>query len=157
MDPVLRSRGGRKGALSRARSEHDAEMRLVADGFTVFSPYAVCDRIAIKNGRVFFVEFKKPGQALRPSQQLIHDLDPDGYIVRYYEQAAVAQRRESRTSNAKDARSIRVSGTTIQARVILASSFNGRTLGSDPGNRGSNPREVAIFSARGARGCALVS
>lgn len=57
--------------------------QLEAEGFQVFSPTVVCDRVAVKDGKVYFVEFKKPGQELRPGQQIIHDLVPDGYLIRY--------------------------------------------------------------------------
>jgi hypothetical protein len=52
-------------------------------GWTIFSPTVVCDRVGVKKGRVFFLEFKRPGQVLRPSQQLIHDLVPHMYRVVY--------------------------------------------------------------------------
>lgn len=58
---------------------------MVEDGYQIFSPTVVCDRIAVKDGKVFFVEFKKEGQLLRESQQLIHDLVPDNYIIKYDE------------------------------------------------------------------------
>jgi hypothetical protein len=57
---------------------------LVADGYEVYSPTVVCDRIAVKDGKVFFVEFKKNRkQKLRPGQQRIHDLVPKMYKIRY--------------------------------------------------------------------------
>ena len=57
--------------------------QLEADGYQVFSPTVVCDRIAVKDGKVFFVEFKKLGQELRLGQQIIHDLVPEMYVIRY--------------------------------------------------------------------------
>jgi len=59
--------------------------KLETEGFTVFSPTVVCDRIAVKDGKVFFVEFKRSGQKLRPGQQTIHDLVPDQYMIVYEE------------------------------------------------------------------------
>lgn len=53
-------------------------------GFEVFSPTVVCDRIAVKDGQVWFVEFKKRGQELRPGQQRIRDLMATNYMVVYY-------------------------------------------------------------------------
>jgi hypothetical protein len=54
------------------------------EGFTMFPPSVVCDRVAVKDGKVFFVEFKKhSGQKLRPGQQQVHDLVPEMYLVRY--------------------------------------------------------------------------
>lgn len=64
-----------------AAEEQQAE-ELRALGFEVFSPTVVCDRIAVKDGQVFFVEFKKPGQELRPGQKRIAELVPQMYIVR---------------------------------------------------------------------------
>lgn len=49
---------------------------LRAKGWVVFSPTVVCDRVGVKDDRVFFLEFKRTGQVLRPSQQLIHDMVP---------------------------------------------------------------------------------
>jgi len=57
--------------------------KLETEGFKVFSPTVVCDRVAVKDGKVFFVEFKKAGQELRPGQQEIHDLVPEMYLIRY--------------------------------------------------------------------------
>jgi len=57
--------------------------QLEAEGYEVFSPTVVCDRVAVKDGQVLFVEFKKAGQELRPGQQRIHDLVPNMYLIRY--------------------------------------------------------------------------
>lgn len=56
---------------------------LASEGYEVFSPTVVCDRIAVKDGKVFFVEFKLPGQPLRPGQARIQSLAPDQYLIRY--------------------------------------------------------------------------
>jgi hypothetical protein len=71
--------------LRRAQLKHEAEQadKLRADGYEVYSPTAVCDRIAIKDGRVFFVEFKLPGQLLREGQQRVRDSDPERYVIVY--------------------------------------------------------------------------
>lgn len=76
------------GVASQLRQEQlrheEAEAdRLRAEGFEVFSPTVVCDRIAVKDGKVYFVEFKRPGQYLRPAQQKVSELVPDRYLVRY--------------------------------------------------------------------------
>lgn len=55
-----------------------------SEGYEIYEPYAVCDRVAVKDGKVYFVEFKKPGDELRPAQQRIRDLMPDNYLVRVY-------------------------------------------------------------------------
>ncbi len=68
--------------MKQIRHEETEANKLRDEGFEVLSPTVVCDRIAIKAGRVFFVEFKSPGQKLRPGQQRIHDLVPEMYVVR---------------------------------------------------------------------------
>jgi len=72
-------------ALRKAQIAHEeAEAnRLRAKGYEVFSPTVVCDRIAIKDGKVFFVEFKQPGQRLRDAQRRLRDTEPDRYLVFY--------------------------------------------------------------------------
>lgn len=80
----IRSAAGKKGRGIISGLEAAASEALVADGFKVYAPYAVCDRIAVKDGRVYFIEFKREGQSLRPAQQEIHDLTPDNYLIRYY-------------------------------------------------------------------------
>jgi hypothetical protein len=63
--------------------EQTEAAKLVDLGFEVFSPTVVCDRVAVKDGKVFFVEFKPTGQKLRPGQQRIKDLVPNMYLVQY--------------------------------------------------------------------------
>ena len=65
-----------------AHEEAEAE-RLRALGYQVFSPTVVCDRIAIKDGKVLFVEFKKQGQELREGQATIQALMPGNYLIVY--------------------------------------------------------------------------
>ena len=72
----------RKAQIAAEEAEAD---KMRAEGYEVFSPTVVCDRIAVKDGKVFFVDFKKPGQKLRPGQQRIHDLVPTMYNIRYHE------------------------------------------------------------------------
>jgi len=72
-----------KRRLNQIASEVEQAKQLEAEGFEVFSPTVVCDRVAVKDGKVFFVEFKKEGQELRPGQQRIHDLVPSMYLIRY--------------------------------------------------------------------------
>jgi hypothetical protein len=72
------------GARARIAYEHHEVDRLVAAGYDVLWPASVCDRIAIKDGRVLFVEFKKPGQTLRPAQQRVRDTCPEQYVVIEY-------------------------------------------------------------------------
>jgi hypothetical protein len=86
---VLRARGHflPEAQSKRRKAQIAAEVaeakRLEAEGYEVYSPTVVCDRIAVKGGKVFFVDFKKPGQKLRPGQQRIHDLVPEMYIIQY--------------------------------------------------------------------------
>lgn len=105
-----RSRGGRNALIlhpdlksTRAKGlPHDSEtqrrrrLRQIANeeiianelrkkGWMVLSPLVVCDRIGVKDNNVYFVEFKKPGQKLRPRQALIRDLVPEMYRVIYRE------------------------------------------------------------------------
>lgn len=57
-----------------------AEMRV--DGWEIFSPTVVCDRVGVKDGKVFFLEFKPVNnQTLRPGQQRIADLVPEMYKI----------------------------------------------------------------------------
>ena len=76
-------------AQSRRRKNQIAAETAMADlmvleGFKIYPPSVVCDRVAVKDGKVFFAEFKKhSGQKLRPGQQEIHDLVPDMYLMRF--------------------------------------------------------------------------
>lgn len=74
------------GARSRGELERRAAESLRAEGFQVYVPNAVCDRVAIKDGKVYFVEFKRRGQQLLPAQQLVRNMSPENYIVRFYEE-----------------------------------------------------------------------
>lgn len=78
-------------ALCRARRLKQIELErsladeLEQDGYDVFSPTVVCDRIAVINGKLFFVEFKKRGQDLRPGQALVQKLVPENYMIVYHD------------------------------------------------------------------------
>lgn len=62
--------------------EEQQANQLRQQGWEVFSPTVVCDRIGVKNGKVFFIDFKKRGrEKLRDGQQRIHDLLPEQYLV----------------------------------------------------------------------------
>jgi hypothetical protein len=73
--------------LRRAQILHEeAEAnKLRAAGYEVFSPTIVCDRIAIKDGKVYFIEFKKPRQLLREGQKRVSDVAGDQYLIVYSE------------------------------------------------------------------------
>jgi hypothetical protein len=74
-----------KRRLKQLQHEEAEATKLRNVGYEVFSPTVVCDRVAVKDGKVFFVEFKKLGQKLRPGQQRIRDLVPESYIIQYSE------------------------------------------------------------------------
>ena len=75
----------RRRRYKQMKMEQDASNKLKNMGWEVFSPTVVCDRIGIKNGKVIFIEFKKPGQKLTPNQQKIKDLvDDESYTVVHY-------------------------------------------------------------------------
>jgi hypothetical protein len=80
---------GRKGCASRTASEAAVAAAMAAEGYVVFAPTAVCDRIAVKDGVVYLVEFKKHGQKLRPAQKVVADVLGARYIVREYPQATL--------------------------------------------------------------------
>ena len=63
--------------------EQDVASRMTKEGWEIFSPTVVCDRIGIKNGKVFFIEFKKPGQELTENQQKIKNLYRKYMVVHY--------------------------------------------------------------------------
>jgi hypothetical protein len=64
------------------RVEESVAERLRIAGWEIFSPTVVCDRVGIKNGKVFFLEFKPEGkEILRSGQQRVFDCVPDMYRV----------------------------------------------------------------------------
>lgn len=69
--------------LKQLDHEEAEASKLRAEGYEVYSPTVVCDRIAVRDGKVFFVEFKQPGQRLRPGQQKVHDLVPKMYLIKF--------------------------------------------------------------------------
>jgi len=75
----------RRRRLQQIANEENIANELRKTGWVVFSPLVVCDRIGVKDNMVYFLEFKKPGQKLRPRQELIHDLVPDMYRVIFHE------------------------------------------------------------------------
>lgn len=77
------SEAQRRRRLNQIKHEEDVAEKLRTDGWEIFSPTVVCDRVGIKNGKVFFLEFKKPGQTLRAGQQKVCDLMKDNYKVIY--------------------------------------------------------------------------
>lgn len=56
--------------------------RMEEKGWKLFHPSVCCDRIGVKEGRVFFIEFKPRGKAeLRDYQRMVRDLAPHMYRV----------------------------------------------------------------------------
>lgn len=83
------SRFGSSEDLSRYRKyqldvEQSLSQDLIDEGYEVFSPTAVCDRIAIKDEKVYFIEFKPEGQGLRYSQNKVSQHTSDEYKVVFY-------------------------------------------------------------------------
>ncbi len=68
--------------MAHEKAEAD---RLRLQGFEVFSPTVVCDRVAVREGKVYLVEFKKRGQPLRRGQATVQALLPENYLVVYPE------------------------------------------------------------------------
>jgi hypothetical protein len=73
-------------AKKMRRNQLDGEESVAAslrlEGWEVFSPTVVCDRIGIKDGKVFFLEFKPKGrESLRPGQKRIQECVPEMYEV----------------------------------------------------------------------------
>ncbi|MDA4136138.1 MAG: hypothetical protein OK449_03950 [Thaumarchaeota archaeon] len=71
----------RAKAYRRMEIEQRVAKRLTEEGWAVYSPTVVCDRIGVKDDKVYFLEFKKENQTLRPGQQAINDLVPWMYRV----------------------------------------------------------------------------
>jgi hypothetical protein len=63
--------------------EQNEAAKLEKNGYKVYSPTVVCDRVAIKDGKVYFVEFKQSGQSLRAGQKAIQELVPEMYIIQF--------------------------------------------------------------------------
>lgn len=62
--------------------EEDMASHMRANGWDIFSPTVVCDRIGVREGRVFFIEFKpKERPRLRPGQKRIATLVPEMYKI----------------------------------------------------------------------------
>jgi len=74
----------RERSLRRMRIEKNMAKNLREEGWEIFSPTAVCDRIGIKDGNLFFLEFKKQNQQLTSSQLKVQNQVPFMYKVLYY-------------------------------------------------------------------------
>lgn len=73
------------GILNRQKQlawEENVAQELRVQGWEVFSPTVVCDRIGVLGGKVYFLEFKPKGKTkLRSGQQRIADLVLERYLV----------------------------------------------------------------------------
>ena len=73
----------RRRRYKQMRMEEEAAAKLRKEGWEIFSPTVVCDRIGVKNNKVYFIEFKKIGQKLSLNQEKIKRL-VNNYKVVYY-------------------------------------------------------------------------
>lgn len=70
----------RAGMQSRIY-ENNAVNRITKDYNFIFLPNEVCDRIAIKDRQVFFIEAKKIGKSLTEKQRTFQSLVPNYIII----------------------------------------------------------------------------
>lgn len=68
------------GRMSRKR-ENDAINNVRSEYDKIFLPQEVCDRIAVKDGKIFFIEVKDLKQELRSKQKEFKEISKDNYIV----------------------------------------------------------------------------
>ncbi len=61
--------------------ENKAIEHIMQDFDKMFLPYEVCDRIAVKNGEIYFIEVKKKNQRLRPKQDEFKNIAGSKYKV----------------------------------------------------------------------------
>src|SRR5688572_17896482 len=76
-DPIV----ARKRRYRQLEHEEKEAEKLRQAGYEVYKPAVVCDRIAIKDGKAYFVEFKRPGQVLRPGQAALQRVASEMYII----------------------------------------------------------------------------
>ena len=82
--------GGEKGRKNMNHSDAGKKSRyyenkiaknIVAD--KIYLPNEVCDRIVIRDGKVFFIEIKRKGQKLRPKQKEFKEIVKKKYEILY--------------------------------------------------------------------------
>src|SRR6266571_3099257 len=83
-NPDIRAR--RLAAQIVATQRFHEQEEAVADelrqqGYVVYMPNAVCDRVVFKDGKVLFVECKRLGEHLRPGQDALRSALPEHFIV----------------------------------------------------------------------------
>lgn len=78
-----RSCQSKANALANLKWEKALALKLEQQGWDMLIPSSCCDRIGIKNGKIYFVEFKPygRGQELRPFQKKVQSLMPERYKV----------------------------------------------------------------------------
>lgn len=77
-----RSCSGSSARIGQLIWEQTVAKSMQEDGWTIMSPTACCDRIGIKDGQVFFLEFKPQGNvSLRSFQKAVKDSVPHMYRV----------------------------------------------------------------------------
>lgn len=77
-----RSCSGKSARRWQLEWEKSIANELTDQGWTIMSPTACCDRIGVKNGKAYFIEFKPEGQAmLRAFQQVVQVVVPHMYLI----------------------------------------------------------------------------
>lgn len=74
----------RRRRLRQIRTEELLAKQLRKKGWGVFSPTVVCDRVGIKNEKLYLIEFKKQEQELRENQEKARKLLPENYKIIYH-------------------------------------------------------------------------
>lgn len=68
------------GKLSRA---HENCVASTLKGDFIFQPNEICDRIVVRDGRIYFVEIKQEGRKLTKKQKLFQGIAGEQYEVVY--------------------------------------------------------------------------
>jgi hypothetical protein len=75
----------RRRSYRRMEIENNESDKLRKNGWVIYYPTTVCDRIGVKNNKVYFLEFKRKGQDLREGQKAISELTKGRYRIFYYD------------------------------------------------------------------------
>lgn len=77
-----RSCMGKAGRQALLEWERSVANGLRAEGWNIFTPSTCCDRIGIRDGKVYFLEFKPEGKReLRTLQRAVQEILPEMYLV----------------------------------------------------------------------------
>jgi glutamine amidotransferase-like uncharacterized protein len=79
LHPNLQSEVGKKSRL------YENETAKTIQANKIYLPCEVCDRIVVRNGKIFFVEIKHKGENLRPKQSEFQQIAKDQYEIMYGE------------------------------------------------------------------------